>query len=159
MAQSRPCRRKRIQIVRRKKNTPIPPHPHTPIQRRENQRPAVTRWIPAPTTWPYALFPLREADDPRLEMERVTEIALELVDRAEASGDAAEAGPVLHWAHMLKIEQGPDGDWPAAVDARTGAALGTGRTRKPAELLRRLGDWLKSSEFDAAVALADGPRA
>lgn len=142
-----------------KETTPAPPHSRTPALCRGTDDPHATRWVPAPTTWPYALFPLREADDPRLEMERVTEIALGLVDRAEATGDAAEAGSVLHWAHMLKIEQGPEGDWPAAVDARSGAALGAERTRMPAELLRRLGEWLKSSEFDAAVALADGPRA
>ena len=61
---------------------------------------------------------------------------------------------MLHWAHILKAEQGPDGDWPAVVNARAGTAIGATRTREPAVLLARLDMLLDFSEFEAAVARA-----
>jgi hypothetical protein len=94
--------------------------------------------------------------DERLSMERLTDYALELLDQAEVSGDESHFGPVLHWAHILSHEQAADGTWPAMADARTGAAVGTARTRRPAALLERLANKLGSVEFDETVARARG---
>ncbi len=81
-------------------------------------------------------------------------VAHERIDRAEKTGDEAHFGPVLHWAHILKAEQEQDGSWPAQINARSGAAIGTARTRAPAGLLARLDALLDSTEFEAAIARA-----
>ena len=116
-----------------------PAHPHTRTR---------------PFDWYYHLLPLRAEGDEALPLDWVVERAAELISRAEATGEPAHFSPALHWAHLLKLEQGPDGDWPAVVNARTGEAIGTRRTRRPAEMLARLGQLLDSTEFEAAVALA-----
>ena len=108
----------------------------------------------APLDWAYALFPLQGEGEEILSLEWVARIAHERIDRAEKTGDEAHFGPVLHWAHILKAEQGPEGDWPAQVNARTGAAMGAARTRVPAGLMARLDALLDSTEFEAAVARA-----
>jgi len=123
--------------------TPSPSHPLTPSSDAE-----------APLGWAYALFPLQGEGDERLSLEWLTGLAHKLIDNAEETGDEAHFGPVLHWAHILKTEQGPDGDWPAQVNARTGAPVGAARTREPARLLARLDALLDSSEFEAVVARA-----
>lgn len=108
----------------------------------------------APLDWAYALFPLQAEGEEGLSLDWLVGLAHKLIDTAEETGDEAHFGPVLHWAHILKSEQGPDGDWPALVNARTGAAVGAAQTREPARLLARLDTLLGSSEFEAAVALA-----
>jgi hypothetical protein len=108
----------------------------------------------APTDWYYHLLPLPAPSEETLSLDWVAVVAGELMDRAEASGEPAECEAVLHWAHLLKLEQGTEGDWPAVVNARTGEALGEERTRKPAAVLARLGELLDSTEFDTVIALA-----
>jgi hypothetical protein len=108
----------------------------------------------APLGWAYALFPLQHEGEEGLSLEWVVRVAHERIDRAQQTGDEAHVGPVLHWAHILKIEQGPNGDWPVQVNARTGAVAGTSRTREPAGLLARLDALLDSTEFEAAIARA-----
>jgi len=108
----------------------------------------------APNDWYYHLFPLQGEENEALSLDWVVETALQLIDRTRATGDEAHFGPTLHWAHLLKTEQGPDGDWPAVVNARTGAPLGPARTRAPATLLACLGELLQSSEFETAIARA-----
>lgn len=112
--------------------------------------------VTAPNDWYYHLFPLTAEGAETLPLAYVVELAEALIREAERTGDETHFGPVLHWAHLLKCEQGPDGHWPAVVNARTGEALGSERTRRPAELLARLSRLLDTSEFDAAVALAAG---
>jgi len=109
----------------------------------------------APLDWAYAHFPLQGEGEELLSLEWVVRIAHERIDRAAETGDEEHTGPVLHWAHILKIEQGPNGDWPALINARTGAALGTARTRAPAGLMARLDALHDSTEFEAAVARAE----
>ena len=110
----------------------------------------------APLDWAYALFPLQGERQETLSLEWLIRLAHQRIDRAQETGDEAHFGPVLHWAHLLKVEQGPDGDWPAQVNARTGEAVGAARTREPARLLARLDALLDSCEFEAAVARATG---
>jgi hypothetical protein len=107
--------------------------------------------IKAPEDWYYFSFPLSYEDKEVISLLQVTEIGHALMDRAEEMGDQSHFGSVPHWAHLLKIEQGPDGDWPVYVNARTGEAVGEERTCAPATLLARLGRVLRSTEFDAAV--------
>ncbi len=110
--------------------------------------------ITAPPEWHYHLFPLAAEGTEALRLDEVVELAAERMQRGVETGDEAHFGPVLHWAHLLTLEQGGDGAWPAVVNARTGEPIGGERTRRPAELLRRLGELLESSEFESAVALA-----
>jgi hypothetical protein len=110
----------------------------------------------APLDWAYANFPLPSEGEESLSMEWLVNVAYVLIDRAEETGNEAHFGPVLHWAHILKSEQGPAGDWPALVNARTGAVIGAARTREPGRLLARLDALLDSSEFETAVARAGG---
>jgi len=118
------------------------------------EAPLVGDHTEAPLDWAYALFPLQGEGEESLSLEWVVSVAHKLIDSAQGTGDEAHFGPVLHWAHLLKAEQGPDGDWPASVNARTGAAMGGARFREPARLLARLDVLLDSSEFEAAVARA-----
>jgi hypothetical protein len=108
----------------------------------------------APLDWAYALFPLQEEGGEILSLEWLVRLAHERIDRAQETGDEAHFGPVLHWSHILKIEQGTTGDWPAQVNARTGAAVGPARTRSPAELMVRLDELLDATEFETAIARA-----
>jgi hypothetical protein len=108
----------------------------------------------APLDWAYGLFPLEREGEENLSLDWVVGIAHERIDRAGETGDETHFGPVLHWAHILKAEQGRDGDWPAVVNARTGAAVGMERTRAPAGLMKRLDALLDASEFAACVARA-----
>jgi hypothetical protein len=109
----------------------------------------------APLDWAYALFPLQRDDNEILSLQWLVGLAHERIDRAQSTGDEAHFGPVLHWAHILKIEQGPDGDWPAHVNARTGASIGSARTLAPAGLMARLDALLHATEFETTVARAE----
>jgi hypothetical protein len=111
-------------------------------------------YFEAPLDWAYAHFPLQREDDPILSLEWVVSEALVRIDRAEQTGDETHFGPVLHWAHILKAEQSPEGDWPSLVEARTGAAVGTARTRSPAALMARLDAFFDAAEYEAAIARA-----
>jgi hypothetical protein len=108
----------------------------------------------APSDWHYHLFPLEAVGEETLSLDWVTDAAMRLMERGVGNRDEAEYEAVPHWAHLLKLEQGPEGDWPAVVNARTGEALGAERTRKPAAMLARLGELLSTTEFEAAVTLA-----
>lgn len=82
------------------------------------------------------------------------ELCHEALDQAEAYGDEAPMGPVLHWAHVLKTEQRPDGTWPVWVNARTGQAESQDATRGPAAVMERLAKILHTTEFDECIRLA-----
>lgn len=110
--------------------------------------------VRADPEWAYSLFPLPHEAAEALSLEWVAQVGEELLDRAAATDDQSHFGPVLHWAHLLKTAQQPQGDWPLHINPRTGECLGPERTRTPARLLERLGRVLDSSEFDDAVALA-----
>ena len=106
----------------------------------------------APSIWRYSLFPLQNSESEIVSLNWVTSLALQLVSQTESTGDHTFIAPVLHWAHILKAEQGPNGDWSAEVNVRTGEELGIERTCAPVELLQRLASLLKSSEFDLAIS-------
>lgn len=89
-----------------------------------------------------------------MSTDAVVRGALALVEEAKGSGDYAPIGPVIHWAHIFKSEQGIDGDWPAAANARTGEAIGSARTVAPAELMARLDALLDSTEYAACIEAA-----
>lgn len=108
----------------------------------------------APQGWAWALFPLEEGDRETLRTETVVRRGMALVKEAERSGDYAPIGPVIHWAHIFKSEQGIDGDWPAAVNARTGEAINAARTASPAKLMARLDALLESTEYAACIEAA-----
>lgn len=113
---------------------------------------ASLHFVQAPCDWHYHLFPLPYASSEVITLDWVVAVAEDLLELAALTGDAAQVGPVLHWAHLLKIAQDAGSDWPAEVNARTGAAVGMARTRSPARLLQHLGEAMDSSEFDDAVA-------
>lgn len=108
----------------------------------------------APLDWYYHGFPLQCEGQEALSLDWVAAVANHLMDRAAETGDESCFGPVPHWAHLLKVEQGPEGDWPAAVNARTGQPAGPERTFGPALVLARLAALLQTTEFDRAIALA-----
>ncbi|HEY3267431.1 MAG TPA: hypothetical protein VGM37_10920 [Armatimonadota bacterium] len=102
----------------------------------------------APLSYRYFLFPLDADGEDAITLERLCRHANALIDSAQAEADETHFGPVLHWAHILKTERGPDGAWPAAVNARTGEPIGPERTTAPAQLLARLGALLDTTEFE-----------
>ena len=108
----------------------------------------------APPDWYYSLFPLTGDDVEEVATDWVMAVSDDLLHRAAVEEDEAHLGPVLHWAHLLKVAQGPEGDWPARFNARTGAAIGAERTRSPGALFERLGELLDSTEFEYAARLA-----
>lgn len=108
----------------------------------------------APSDWYYPLFPLSAVSEEEVSLDWLVEQAASRLKQAQDADERAYLGPVLHWAHLLKFEQGPEGDWPALVNARTGTAVGEKRTRAPGELMAALAECLLSSEFDEAVKLA-----
>lgn len=93
-------------------------------------------------------------DAETLWTDAVVRNAIQLVDEAGQSADYAPIGPVIHWAHIFKSEQGTDGGWPAAVNARTGEPIGAVRTTAPAELMARLDALLESTEYAACIEAA-----
>ena len=127
------------------------PHPRTPDPKLSSMHDTL-QFVRAPSDWYYHRFPLPHANNEVITLDWVVAVAEELLERAARTGDEAHSGPVLHWAHLLKVAQDAGGDWPGAVNARTGAAVGTTRTRSPARLLQHLGEAMDSSEFDEAVA-------
>jgi len=108
----------------------------------------------APPEWAWAGFPLDSDATETLDVAEFTAIALVRIKGSVRDQDEAPIGPVMHWAHILKTEQGQDGAWPAAVNARTGEPTGTARTLAPAKLMARLDALLDSSEYAACIALA-----
>lgn len=108
----------------------------------------------APADWAWSGFPLEGPGDEALSLDAVVDSALIRLDEAERGGDEEPIGPVLHWAHILKTEQGSDGAWPAAVNARTGESIGAARTLAPAVVMARLDALLNSSEYAACIARA-----
>lgn len=112
----------------------------------------------APAGWVWFSFPLEGGGSETVCLEAVMHAAHDALDEAEASGERDRLGPVLHWAHILKAEQDDEGDWPARVNARTGAAVGPARTRAPVALMERLEGILRSTEFAECIARAEHPR-
>lgn len=96
-------------------------------------------------------MPLEHPGDDFIRTGWTVRLALDLVNAAMERG-SADYGPVLHWAHLFKALQGPDGLWPARIAGRTGEAVGSRRTREPLRLLRLLRDALGTTEFDQAIA-------
>ena len=80
---------------------------------------------------------------------------LEALADTATEADTTPLGAVLHVAHLLKTMQGADGRWPAAFNARTGEAVGAGRTFAPVPLFRRLNTMLLSTEFERACDFAE----
>jgi hypothetical protein len=108
----------------------------------------------APWNWAWPGSPMGEETGETLSLEGVAAEGLRRVAEAGRVRDEAAVGPVMHWAHILKTEQGPDGTWPAVVNARTGDTIGWARTTAPADLLARLDALINSSEYAACIALA-----
>ncbi|MCC6727832.1 MAG: hypothetical protein IT208_00670 [Chthonomonadales bacterium] len=108
----------------------------------------------APPGWRYAHFPLATGPCLEVDVEAVAVTGEVALAEAERTGDQSHIGPAMHWAHVLKSEQGACGDWPARVDARTGAPVGVRRTLAPVRMLRLLARLLGTTEFDAALAAA-----
>lgn len=108
----------------------------------------------APPDWAWARLPLIELNVETLDIAAVVDEGLRLIAEAERTGDESHFGPVMHWAHILKTEQGPDGAWPAAVNARTGEPIGRAKTLAPASLMARLDALLDSTEYAACIELA-----
>ena len=106
----------------------------------------------APNDWHLHLFPLTSEGEEILPLEYVVQVADGMIRETERTGDHVHLGPPLHWAHLLKYELGSDSDWPAVINARSGEAVGEERTRRPVELMAKLGELLDTAEFDAAVA-------
>lgn len=111
----------------------------------------------APPDWFYSGMPLTEPGGEIVTLETALQVLHAQADRVTES-DTSPLGGVLHVAHLLKSEQGADGQWPDTLNARTGRAVGSGRTAAPVTLLRRLNALLKSSEFEAACEEAESAR-
>ncbi len=120
---------------------------------------AVLAWSVATAHAFYHGFPLPEPNAQVVSIEWVVETAMRLMDEADTTGDEARFGEVPHWAHLLKATQDAEGRWPLRVEVFTGQPVGEARTTAPARLFRRLGRTLRSSEFDAAAALAESGEA
>lgn len=110
-------------------------------------------WI-APLDWAWGRFPLDAEGEETLLLEHVIQYTDALIAEARRLDDEALIGPIMHWAHILKTEQGPDGAWPSVVNARTGETIGAARTLAPATLMARLDALLDSSEYAACIARA-----
>jgi hypothetical protein len=110
--------------------------------------------VTAPPDWIWSLFPLVGGDTETVNIESVVHRAMELVNEAAHTGDHAPIGPVMHWAHIFKSEQGTNGDWPAKVNGRTGEAVSAVRTVAPAALMARLDALLESSEYVISIEAA-----
>lgn len=108
----------------------------------------------APPEWFYSGMPLTGPGEEIVTLETALQVLHAQADRVTES-DTSPLGGVLHVAHLLKSEQGTDGQWPEAVNARTGRAVGNGRTIAPVTLLRRLNAMLNSTEFEAACEEAE----
>jgi hypothetical protein len=108
----------------------------------------------APPGWVWMGFRISEPSGETLSIAEVVADGLRLIDESERTGDQSHFGPVMHWAHILKTEQGPDGAWPDAVNARTGEPIGTARTHAPATLMARLDALLDSTEYAACIERA-----
>jgi hypothetical protein len=111
----------------------------------------------APSDWFYSGMPLTGPDEEIVTLGTALQVLHAQADRVTES-DTSPLGGVLHVAHLLKSEQGADGQWPEAVNARTGRAVGSGRTIAPVTLLRRLNAMLNSTEFEAACEEAESAR-
>jgi len=106
----------------------------------------VARW-----DWRYAGMPLASADEEVADLDAAVATMLRALDGL-TPGDRSPLGPLLHVAHILKSEQGPDGLWPARINARTGEAIGRERTSSPVELLRGLDHCMNGTEFERCYA-------
>ncbi|HZP80314.1 MAG TPA: hypothetical protein VFB21_01630, partial [Chthonomonadaceae bacterium] len=103
----------------------------------------------APPDWYYSGMPLAGPDEEIVTLETALNVLHAQADRV-TERDTSPLGGVLHVAHLLKSEQGADGQWPDTLNARTGQAVGSGRTIAPVTLFRRLNALLNSTEFEAA---------
>ncbi len=107
----------------------------------------------SPPEWFYSLFPLPGPGEEIVSLEYVVTVLHARIDLV-TEADSSPLGGVLHVAHLLKSEQGADGRWPQTVNARTGQAIGAGRTTAPVSVFRRLNALLNSTEFEMACELA-----
>jgi hypothetical protein len=111
----------------------------------------------SPPEWLYPYFPLTGPEDECLSMETIVAVLHARIDTI-TENDTSPLGSVLHVAHLLKSEQGTDGRWPEIVNARTGQAVGAGRTIVPVSVLRRLDALHNSSEFVIVCEQAEASR-
>ena len=105
----------------------------------------------APPEWTCCGFPLRESGEETIALEEALTILHRLADTI-TEADSTALGPAMHVAHMLVRRIGPDGRWPAHLNARTGEFLGEERTDAPRDLYRRLSILLATTEFDQILA-------
>jgi hypothetical protein len=108
----------------------------------------------SPPEWARNGFPLPAPNAEVVTMEFVVMTLHALADEA-TDADTTPLGAVLHVAHLLKTMQGADGRWPDTFNARTGEAIGEGRTFAPVPLFRRLNAMLYSTEFERACEYAE----
>ena len=101
----------------------------------------------SPIHWRYSLFPLSDEAGEINDLELITDTAIYLVDEDNDNG----IGAVMHWAHILKSEQTPEGLWPRFVNARTGDMSGRQMTNSPARIMESLAVLLDTTEFDDAI--------
>jgi hypothetical protein len=108
----------------------------------------------SPPDWACSLFPLI---GPQVEIVPLAYVVAVLHARIAAAteSDTSPLGGVLHVAHLFKSQQGRDGTWPETLNARTGEAVGAGRTIAPVSVFRRLNALLNTTEFEAVCELAE----
>ena len=107
----------------------------------------------APPEWTLCGFPLEASGREPIHLERALRTLHRLADTI-TDADSTALGPAMHVAHMLVSRQGRDGRWPALLNARTGETLGEERSDVPLRLYERLGDILRTTEFDHVIDFA-----
>lgn len=108
----------------------------------------------APADWRLHGFPLNAAGHEEVRIDCLAVEAAYILDDAKQRNDRTHLGRVLHWAHLLTIEQSADGSWPMQINARTGKPVGIRRTMYPAILMQKLDELLNSTEFERCIARA-----
>jgi hypothetical protein len=108
----------------------------------------------APPEWSCCGFPLEAQGCETVVLDTALAVLHDLADGI-TEADSTALGPAMHVAHMLVSRQGPDGKWPAILNARTGEYIGPQRTDAPVRLYRRLADILQTTEFDHVIEHAD----
>lgn len=108
----------------------------------------------APPEWACCGFPLESPECETVVLETALAVLHSLADTI-TEADSTALGPAMHVAHMLISRQGPDGKWPAALNARTGEYISPQRTDLPIRLYRRLADLLDTTEFDHVIEYAE----
>ncbi len=107
----------------------------------------------SPPEWTLCGFPLETAGQEPILLAAALDTLHRLADTI-TDADSTALGPAMHVAHMLVSRQGADGQWPAAMNARTGDTLSGERTDAPLRLYERLANILGTTEFDRILTFA-----